>query len=455
MRPAFGLGCGGAIAPEGAQGAARRAAGDRRARRRQRRARARDRPGQRVIEAGGGPAELGVALAAVADHRVERVGGAVARPRRRARPPRPRAARRRLRRRCSRPPTPPSARQMPSASRASGSRPTRAGERLARGPEVAAAHVGGHGLGLAGQRAAAQGGPRARGQHEAAGSTRAAASAPSAAAPPGRRRRARRGRASARRAPLERQREPAEARDRVPAARVAEDLVGRPAGEEREAAHATAATGAGALTRVTVQRPSWACSSASASGATSTRQNASSGAPSAATIAALTTPPWVMATARPSARRLLVEPRRHPCRERAQRLAAVRRGVGVGQPGSRRGRLQARPASAPPRLRSRTRPARARAPGPGPRPRPSPGSAGPGCTARRRGRQHERRPRRRGRRTSSALVVAREGRRAGGRRGRVPHEHEAPHAVLRSFGTASTSSGSSVPEVGVPRRASS
>ena len=143
-----------------------------------------------------------------------------------------------------------------------------------------------------------------------------------------------------------------------------------------------------------------------------------------------------MATARPSARRLLVEPGRHPCRERAQRLAAVRRRVGVGQPGSRRrAGAPGRPASAPPRRRSRTRPARARPPASRP--------AASAVSRQRRAGLHSASPRgsdERGRGGAAvgvqALVVAREGRRAGGRRGRVPHEHEALHAVLRSCGTA-------------------
>ena len=52
--------------------------------------------------------------------------------------------------------------------------------------------------------------------------------------------------------------------------------------------------------RTTVQRPPCAWSSVNASGAASMRQNASSGAPSACTTAALTTSPCVMAATRPS-----------------------------------------------------------------------------------------------------------------------------------------------------------
>ena len=71
---------------------------------------------------------------------------------------------------------------------------------------------------------------------------------------------------------------------------------------------------------------------------TSTRQNALGGASSAATTAALTTPPWVMAIVSVQ-RSLLLQPRAYASEQRRQGLAAVGRGVGVGHPGLDSGRV--------------------------------------------------------------------------------------------------------------------
>ena len=87
------------------------------------------------------------------------------------------------------------------------------------------------------------------------------------------------------------------------------------------------------LTRVTVQRPSWACSSVIEAGATSIRQNASGGASSAATTAALTTPAWVIAIAVRVARApASASQSRTRASSAVRTLAAVRRGVRVGHP---------------------------------------------------------------------------------------------------------------------------
>src|SRR5262249_30873171 len=74
-----------AVAAPGREGPARRAADEHGDRSRD----ARDRPVQGIVEPGGGPAELAVAVALVADPRVERVRGAVGAAARRARDPAP------------------------------------------------------------------------------------------------------------------------------------------------------------------------------------------------------------------------------------------------------------------------------------------------------------------------------------------------------------------------------
>ena len=155
--------------------------------------------------------------------------------------------------------------------------------------------------------------------------------------------------------------------------------------------------------------------------------------PARVATAALTTPPCVMAMAVPSSDGLRVEPAADPAQQRGQRLAAVRRGVRVGHPGTPRVGVDSR-------RKRRSGPAAEVAL----RERGSPtASTAPKAVSRRAAAGRHQAPRRRGSRSGNRAAASRprgiqrlvgpEGRGANRVRRRVTDEQQPPHQAERGW----------------------